>query len=74
MELIIIILFLYIVPAILTVFVILNKMDEATVLDLIGIILIAILPLANLFGGYVGGLMWLCESKKVNNFLNKRIK
>ena len=74
MELIVLTVFLYIIPAILTVFVILNKSDEATVLDLIGIILIAILPLVNLFGGYMGGLMWLCESKKVNNFLNKRVK
>ena len=74
MELAMLTIFLYILPAILTVFVILNKMDEATVLDLIGIILIAILPLANLFGGYVGGLICLCESEKINNFLNRRIK
>ena len=74
MELAMLTIFLYVLPAILTVFVILNKTDEATVLDLIGIILIAILPLANLFGGYVGGFIWLCESKAVNNFLNKRIK
>jgi hypothetical protein len=74
MELAMLTIFLYILPAILTVFVILNKMDEATVLDLIGIILIAILPLANLFGGYVGGFISLCESKRVNNFLNRRIK
>jgi hypothetical protein len=27
-----------------------------------------------MFAGYVCGLISLCESKKVNNFLNKRIK
>jgi hypothetical protein len=27
-----------------------------------------------LFGGYVGGFISLCESKRVNNFLNRRIK
>lgn len=64
----------YIIPAILTVFVILNKQDEVTVGELILIILVSLLPLVNLFGGYVFGLVSLCESKKVNNFLNKRIK
>lgn len=64
----------YIIPAILSVFVILNKSDEATVLDLMGIILLSLLPIVNLFGGYVGGLIWFCQSEAVNKFLNKRIK
>lgn len=66
--------FLYVLPAILTVFVIIHKSDKVTVLDLVGITLLSIIPLLNLFSGYVGGLMWLCESKKVNDFLNRRIK
>ena len=64
----------YIIPAILSVFVILNKTDEATVLDLIGIILISLMPLLNIFAGYIGGLIWFCQSEAVNKFLNKRIK
>lgn len=74
MELAIILTSLYIIPAILSVFVIIHKSDKVTVLDLIGIILISIIPLFNLFSGYVGGLICLCESKKINDFLNKRIK
>ena len=64
----------YIIPAILSVFVILNKSDEATVLDLMAIILLSLLPIINLVSGYVGGLIWLCESEKIDKFLNKRIK
>ena len=64
----------YIIPAILSVFVILNKSDEATVLDLMGIILLSLLPVINLVSGYIGGLMWFCESEKIDKFLNKRIK
>ena len=64
----------YIIPAILSVFVILNKSDEATVLDLMAIILLSLLPVINLVSGYVGGLIWFCQSEAVNNFLNKRIK
>ena len=64
----------YIIPAILSVFVILNKSDEATVGDLIVIILVSLLPIVNLLSGYIGGLIWFCQSEAVNNFLNKRIK
>ena len=74
MELAIIITTSYIIPAILCVFVCLNKTDEATVGDLIIIILVSLLPIVNLFGGYIGGLIWFCQSEAVNNFLNKRIK
>ena len=64
----------YIIPAILSVFVILNKSDEATVLDLMAIILLSLLPVINLVSGYVGGLIWFCQSEKIDKFLNKRIK
>jgi len=64
----------YIIPAILSVFVIIHKQDEVTVLDLIFIVLASLLPIVNMFAGYVCGFISLCESKKVNNFLNKRIK
>ena len=64
----------YIIPAILSVFVILNKSDEATVLDLMAIILLSLLPVINLVSGYIGGLIWFCESEKIDKFLNKRIK
>jgi len=64
----------YIIPAILSVFVILNKSDEATVLDLMVIILLSLLPVINLVCGYVGGLIWFCQSEKIDKFLNKRIK
>lgn len=64
----------YIIPAIISVFIILNKSDEATVLDLMAIILLSLLPIINLVSGYVGGLIWLCESEKIDKFLNKRIK
>ena len=63
----------YIIPAILSVFVFINKSDKVTVLDLIGLILISMMPLLNLIVGYAGGLLWLFESNKLN-FLNKRIK
>jgi hypothetical protein len=74
MELAIILTSLYIIPAILSVFVIIHKSDKVTVLDLIGIILLSLLPLINLVSGYAGGLIWLCESEKIDKFLNKRIK
>ena len=64
----------YIIPVILTVFVILNKEDEVTVGELILVILLSLLPIVNMFAGYVCGFISLCESKKVNNFLSKRIK
>jgi hypothetical protein len=64
----------YIIPAILSVFVIIHKQDEVTVLDLMGIIILSLLPLLNLVSGYVGGLICICESERIDKFLNKRIK
>ena len=66
--------FLYIIPVILSIIVISNNSDGMTVGDLIGIVLISIIPVANIFTAYVGGLIALCQSKQVNKFLNKRIK
>ena len=70
----IILLFTYIIPMILTVVVICNLSNEMTRGDLILIILTASLPILNFLVGYVGGLVALCESKAINDFLNKRIK
>jgi hypothetical protein len=74
MELAIILTFLYIIPAILSIVVIYHKSNEVTRGDLIGIILASLVPLFNFFAGYVGGLISLCESKTINEFFNKRIK
>ena len=60
----------YIIPAILTMFVFIYKQDELAVLDLIGITLASLLPIVNIFGGYICGLIFICESKIVNDFLN----
>ena len=64
----------YIIPAILSVFVILNKSDEVTIGDLIITIGISLMPLLNILTGYIGGFIWFYTSKSVNKFLNKRIK
>jgi hypothetical protein len=64
----------YIIPAILSVFVIIHKEDEVIVGELIFIVLLSLLPIVNMFAGYVCGFISLCESKKINDFLNKRIK
>jgi hypothetical protein len=74
MELAIILTFTYIIPMILTAVVIYHKSNEVTRGDLIWIILVSLVPLFNLFAGYVGGLISLCESKKINDFFNTRIK
>lgn len=66
--------FLYILPAILTFLVIYHHEKELFVIDIIKIFLLSILPVANFFGGYVGGFLILVHSKRVNKFLNKRIK
>jgi hypothetical protein len=66
--------FTYILPMILTILVIYHKSSQVTRGGLIGIILISALPILNFFIGYVVGLVSLCESIAINNFLNKRIK
>lgn len=66
--------FLYILPAIITFLVIYHHEEELVIIDLIKIFLLSIIPVANFFGGYVGGFLMLIHSKRVNKFLNKRIK
>jgi hypothetical protein len=66
--------FIYIVPMILTILVIYYQSTEVTRGDLIGIILLSALPLANFFAGYLGGLIMICQSKTIQDFFNKRIK
>lgn len=66
--------FFYILPAILSIVVIYHKSNEVLVIDLIGIILVSLVPILNLIIGYTGGLIYLRESKTVNDFFNKRIK
>jgi hypothetical protein len=69
-----IIIFLYILPAILSVIVMIYRIDEIYVLDLIGILLASLLPIFNIFIGYVGAFVCLLESGKISKFLNKRVK
>jgi hypothetical protein len=66
--------FIYIIPAILTVVVLYTKSNEVTRGDLTQMILFSLIPLINFLAGYVGGLVTLCESKTINDFFNKRIK
>ena len=70
----ILLIFLYIIPMILTIAVIYHESDEVTRGDLVGIVLISALPLLNFFVGYVGGLIGFCQSERVNDFFNTRIK
>lgn len=69
-----IIIFLYVLPVILSVIVMIYRIDEIYVYDLIGILLSSLIPMLNIFIGYVGGFVCLMESQKISNFLNKRLK
>ncbi len=66
--------FLYILPTILSVIVVYSKEEQVTRGDLIQIVMIALIPGLNLFIGYLGGLIVLSQSKTINDFLDKRIK
>lgn len=69
------IIFLYIIPAILTLTIFYYKEDDVKVKDLIGFIAIALLPLANILMGYLGGVIVVVSSPNaINRFLNRRIK
>ncbi len=70
----IILLFTYIIPAILTTILFYHKSDKVTRGDLIEMIFFSLIPLFNFFAGYVGGLVALCQSESVNKFFNTRIK
>jgi hypothetical protein len=72
-ELILITVF-YIVPVILSIIVLFVKSDSVKVYDLICMILVSMIPILNLFIGYLFGLVTFCESTILNNFLNKKIK
>lgn len=73
-EELVVLIFLYILPGILTFLVIYHHEKELVVIDIIKIFLLSIVPVVNFFGGYLGGFLMLIHSKRVNNFLNKRIK
>ena len=69
------IIFLYIIPAILTLTIFYYKEDDIKVKDLIGFIAIALVPLSNIILGYVGGIIVVVTSPNaINRFLNRRIK
>ena len=69
------IIFLYIIPAILTLTIFYYKEDDIKVKDLIGFIAIALVPLSNIILGYVGGIVVVVTSPNaINRFLNRRIK
>ena len=69
------IIFLYIIPAILTLTIFYYKEDDIKVKDLIGFIAIALVPLSNIIMGYIGGVMVIATSPNaINRFLNRRIK
>jgi hypothetical protein len=65
---------LYVLPAILSVIVMIYRTDEIYVSDLIGILLASLIPMLNIFIGYIGGFVCLLESGKISKFLNKRVK
>jgi hypothetical protein len=69
------IVFLYIIPAILTLVIFYYKEDDIKVKDLIGFIAIALVPLVNILMGYAVGVIVVVSSPNaINRFLNRRIK
>jgi hypothetical protein len=69
------IIFLYIIPAILTLVIFYYKEDDIKVKDLLGFIAIALIPLVNILMGYAVGVMVVATSPNaINRFLNRRIK
>jgi hypothetical protein len=70
----ILLLFTYIIPAILTTILLYHKSDKVTRGDLVEMIFFSLIPLFNFLAGYIGGLVVLCESQSVNKFFNTRIK
>ena len=69
-----IIIIFYILPAILSVIVMIYRIHEIYVYDLIGILLSSLIPMLNIFIGYIGGFVCLMESGKISKFLNRRLK
>ena len=74
MELAIIITFIYIIPAILSVLVMYHKSNKVTRGDLLEMIFLSLIPIMNFIVGYLGGLVIMCESITISDFFNKRIK
>lgn len=69
------IIFLYIIPAILSLALFYYKEDDIKVKDLIGFIAIALLPISNILMGYLGGVIVVVSSPNaINRFLNRTIK
>lgn len=66
--------FLYILPAILSIITICSKTKIITRGDLLLVILISMVPIFNIVMGYIAWLVVLLESKAFKNFLNKTIK
>jgi hypothetical protein len=75
MKLELLITFLYIIPAILTLVIFYYNEYDIKVKDLIGFIAIALVPLVNILMGYIFGVIVVVSSPNaINRFLNKRIK
>ena len=70
MEELMLLIFLYILPAILFTIVVYKTEEEVTVRSLLRIILMSMTPVVNLISVF----LILAESETVNKFLNKRIK
>ena len=75
MKLELLITFLYIIPAILTLINFYYQQDEIKVKELIIFIVIALVPLTNILTGYIFTIVIsINRPNAINRFLNKRIK
>jgi hypothetical protein len=72
--LIIILTLFYILPTILSVIVIYHKEQSVTVGEFIEIVLLSMIPVINIFVGYLGGMVVVSQSPAITNFLNKKLK
>lgn len=70
MEELMLLIFLYILPAILFAIVVYRAEEEVTVKNLLKIILMSMTPVVNIISGF----LMVIHSERVNKFLNKRIK
>ena len=70
MKELMLLIFLYILPAILFTIVVYRSEEEVTVKNLLKIILMSMTPVVNLISGF----LMVIHSERVNKFLNKRIK
>ena len=72
--LIILLTLFYILPTILSVIVIYHKEQSVTVGEFIEIVLLSMIPVINIFVGYLGGMVVAARSALLSNFLNKKLK